>query len=158
MQPKQKMLSFLIKSTIFLWYSVAITSSEGHESEQRLQLTDPTSELTNLFWFVQVTDIHISKFSAFSRAPDLKKFCLTHITNIQPDFVIVSGDLTDAKYADKRGSKQFIEEWKLYQRTVNDCKQAYDTTWYDIKGNHDAFDVPGDFDKRNLFRYVCIAV
>ncbi|XP_063418697.1 transmembrane protein 62-like [Mytilus trossulus] len=152
MQPKQKMLSFLIKSTIFLWYSVAITSSKSHETKHSLQLTDPTSELTNLFWFVQVTDIHISKFSAFSRAPDLKKFCLTHITNIRPDFVIVSGDLTDAKYADKRGSKQFIEEWKLYQKTVNDCKQAYDTTWYDIKGNHDAFDVPGDFDKRNLFR------
>jgi hypothetical protein len=48
----------------------------------------------------------------------------------------VLGDLTDAKFPDKRKSKQFIEEWKVYQKTVNECKEAYDTTWLDIKGNH----------------------
>ncbi|XP_033734375.1 transmembrane protein 62-like [Pecten maximus] len=104
-----------------------------------------------LFWFVQVSDIHISKFYDAKRAPDLLKFCQEQLTVIKPDFVIASGDLTDAKLPDARGSRQYIEEWTSYKETVQKCHEIVGT-WLDIRGNHDAFDVPSEDDKKNYFR------
>ncbi|XP_052273988.1 LOW QUALITY PROTEIN: transmembrane protein 62-like [Dreissena polymorpha] len=104
-----------------------------------------------IFWFVQVTDIHISRYYGFKRAPDLQDFCDTHLTVIKPDFVLATGDLTDAKFKDLRGSKQFLDEWKTYQNIVQHCQKTV-TTWLDLRGNHDSFGTPSHGHEDNLFR------
>ncbi|OWF41194.1 Transmembrane protein 62 [Mizuhopecten yessoensis] len=104
-----------------------------------------------LFWFVQVSDIHISKFYDSRRAADLLQFCQEQLTVIKPDFVIASGDLTDAKLPDARGSRQYIEEWTAYQETAQKCHKIVGK-WLDIRGNHDDFDVPSEDHEKNYFR------
>ena len=47
-----------------------------------------------------------------------------------------TGDLTDAKYADLRGSMQYVEEWSDYQRVLQRSGVLKKTVWFDIRGNH----------------------
>lgn len=42
-------------------------------------------------YYIQVTDIHVSRYRGLGRVPDLKKFCDTHLTVIKPKLVIASG-------------------------------------------------------------------
>ena len=49
-----------------------------------------------------------------------------------------SGDLTDAKFRDLRGSKQFVDEWERYHGVVQKCKEKV-KTWLDLRGNHGKF-------------------
>ncbi|XP_060073255.1 transmembrane protein 62-like [Ylistrum balloti] len=131
-------------------FDVLEENADGIARNKRKQATLGTAA-DKLFWFVQVSDIHISKFYDAKRAPDLLQFCQEQLTVIKPDFVIASGDLTDAKLPDGRGSKQYAEEWKLYQETVQKCHDIVGK-WLDIRGNHDDFDVPSEDDKKNYFR------
>ena len=56
---------------------------------------------------------------------------------ICPLYYLYAGDLTDAKFLDKRGSKQFDEEWKVYQETVTKCRAMNNNLqWFDLRGNH----------------------
>jgi len=48
-----------------------------------------------LMWFVQVNDLHISRFHG-QYVERFKKFCANSIPLIRPSFVIAAGDLTDA--------------------------------------------------------------
>ena len=74
----------------------------------------------HLLWFVQLSDIHISKFWDPGRQTDLRRFCLEWLPVIRPKVVLVTGDLTDAKDSDFVGSVQFIEEWKNYYAAIAD--------------------------------------
>ena len=56
---------------------------------------------------------------------------------IQPEVILISGDLTDAKTANKYGSYQYKVEWEAYSSIVD--KIPYPVI--DLRGNHDAFDV-----------------
>ena len=51
-------------------------------------------------------------------------------------FVFYTGDLTDAKLADLRGSMQHMEEWSDYQRVLQSSGVLDKTVWFDIRGNH----------------------
>ncbi|XP_076463493.1 transmembrane protein 62-like [Babylonia areolata] len=105
-----------------------------------------------IFWIVQVTDVHISKFRDAKRGPDLVRFCQDYLTVIQPSLVLITGDLTDAKDYDDSTSAQFEEEWKEYQHSVGKCKALISATFLDTRGNHDAFDVAELHGKDNLYR------
>jgi len=48
----------------------------------------------------------------------------------------VSGDITDAKFADKEGSMQFQDEWKQYDRILRESGILEKTVWLDTRGNH----------------------
>ena len=56
-------------------------------------------------------------------------FLRFNLLNVSP------GDLTDAKFRDLRGSKQFLDEWETYHDAVKKCKEKV-RTWLDIRGNH----------------------
>lgn len=106
----------------------------------------------NLWWFVQLSDIHVSKFQDPKRPEDLAKFCQHHLPKIAPELFIVTGDLTDAKYKNQRGSTQFIEEWKRYEEVITLCqKYNNNVKWLDVRGNHDAFNVPDLDHKKKSF-------
>ncbi|KAL3874475.1 hypothetical protein ACJMK2_037484 [Sinanodonta woodiana] len=111
----------------------------------------PGNEFRHLFWFVQVSDIHISRYDGKGRGPDLVRFCDSHLRFIKPEFVLATGDLTDAKDSDKMGSRQYLDEWQIYHDAVKEC-QKITAKWFDIRGNHDAFDIPDMDHPNNLFR------
>ncbi|XP_067032017.1 transmembrane protein 62-like [Acropora muricata] len=112
----------------------------------------PNDKLENLFWFVQISDIHISKYRAHQRAYDLQQFCNENIDVIQPVTVLATGDLTDAKDAYKLGSMQYKEEWEVYHNVLKETQVEKKTKWIDLRGNHDAFDVPSLSGAENFFK------
>ncbi|CAH8841243.1 unnamed protein product [Trichobilharzia szidati] len=101
-----------------------------------------TSENHNVLWFLQITDLHFSKFGHMDREEDLLDFCSTYIPVIRPELVLASGDITDAKHVIFPGSSQHAEEWKSYRSILERSGVLDITKWFDIRGNHDSFNVP----------------
>ena len=108
----------------------------------------PTDTPENLFHVVQISDVHISKFHEPKRLSDFKKFCNETIRTIDPELVIITGDLTDAKTKNKLGSVQYHEEWKSYNSAISTINKPI----IHIRGNHDAFDEP-DFSSSFYQKY-----
>jgi predicted MPP superfamily phosphohydrolase len=53
----------------------------------------PTKDGDDLVWFIQLSDLHISKYHP-ERAADLKNKVAAALSLIQPSLVLVTGDLT----------------------------------------------------------------
>ncbi|XP_072041604.1 transmembrane protein 62-like [Amphiura filiformis] len=112
----------------------------------------PGDTMDNLWWFIHISDIHISRFRDPSRTTDFQKFCTNEIDIIKPEVTIVTGDLTDAKDWDHVGSKQYEIEWKAYHNAIKFGHVQEKTVWIDIRGNHDAFKVTHKTHSVNYYR------
>jgi len=99
----------------------------------------PSNGTDNLFHLAQVSDIHISAHHEPQRTADFEKLCedMEHV--IKPDILLITGDLTDAKSANKLYSEQYREEWEAFTSSISALKK---TRLVAIRGNHDAFNEP----------------
>ncbi|XP_014219134.1 transmembrane protein 62 [Copidosoma floridanum] len=105
----------------------------------------------HLLWFLQITDLHISIFRDPLRITEFKEFCDITVGSIKPPVVLASGDLTDARTSDRIGSRQFLAEWEHYKKVLEDTRVTEKTTWLDVRGNHDNFNVFDVHSKENYF-------
>ncbi|KAH7044364.1 Metallo-dependent phosphatase-like protein [Linnemannia elongata] len=107
----------------------------------------------NIFYFIQVSDLHISTFRKASTA-NFYTFLSTALPLVEPAFVVVTGDLTDAKDKQLVGSMQYVNEWVTYRDALEESgvlMKRNGTFWHDLRGNHDCFNVPSWDSKENMF-------
>ncbi|KAI1299852.1 Transmembrane protein 62 [Halotydeus destructor] len=102
--------------------------------------------------FMQVSDLHMSIKSDFSRKTDLIEFCTSIVDLIKPEVVLVSGDLTDSQTFGPMGSGQHELEWQMYSDAVRSTNVTRKTLWLDLRGNHDDFDVYNWTEPNNYYR------
>lgn len=114
----------------------------------------PGSTMNNIFWTLQVSDVHLSIADSFASAKPFYAFCSETVTVIKPSLVMLTGDITHAKFANEIDSKQMEEEWKAYEEILQQTNVAEKVPWLDIRGNHDNFDVPSLTGPSNHFRKI----
>ncbi|KAI3380845.1 hypothetical protein SNEBB_002367 [Seison nebaliae] len=107
-------------------------------------------EIRDIDWFLHLSDIHISRYHGKERYDDMKQFLSRFLNIIDPSFVFVTGDLTDATEKNRKGSQQFLDEWQSYQ-TLWNLTNSFGYDWFDIRGNHDSFNVARYRDDQDLY-------
>ncbi|KAI9353896.1 hypothetical protein BDR26DRAFT_849416 [Obelidium mucronatum] len=114
-------------------------TAESHSNSISPLLGDSAE---NLFTFIQISDIHISRSNPVGGLPHFASFLQHELPAIAPKLVLLTGDLIDAKTPSKLISTQFLDEWVAYESILNDSKVSLRNNFYfDQRGNHDCFNV-----------------
>lgn len=107
----------------------------------------------NLVWFLQVTDLHLSNRGYIERQTDFNEFAKEYVDFVEPDAVLVTGDITDGRVPNTTfGTGQQLDEWLAYSTAVTRSGALKKTTWLDIRGNHDNFNVYRPKDPNTMYR------
>lgn len=170
MQQQQQQLQGMFVRTAFLFFASACVylilfgytihpslqiSKHASLANQEKQPTwpKPNGKQQQVSYFVHLSDLHLSekaKFEAARFAP-LHALLTQHVPHlIQPDFVVVTGDITDAREnATHMKTQQHEKEWQQYTNLLeqvvpliekNSEKRVFaqacnaTTSWLDLKG------------------------
>jgi hypothetical protein len=92
---------------------------------------------SELFWFMIISDTHIGADG--QQDTDYLHWAVTKARNvIDPLFIVNTGDLTDSTNGGTIPDGPYIDEWRDY-RQILDAAGMDATFYYDIPGNHDAY-------------------
>ena len=80
--------------------------------------------------------MHLSVADGFVSAKPFRAFCSETVSVVRPSLVMLTGDITHAKFANDIDSKQMEEEWKVYNDILKQTNVAETVSWLDIRGNH----------------------
>ena len=140
------LLAFGIVASIFISFFISKIATDKDannlfvlnqtlvDNDRAVTLND---QFENLFWFIQISDIHFSFSNDRNRKVDLQDFCHQMIPLVNPTVLVLSGDITDSRSPDPMGSDQYIAEWHAYNETRIKCLNYNPSiTWLDIRGNH----------------------
>jgi len=97
----------------------------------------------NLFYFIQVSDIHISKKYTNGAQGHFYYFLKKMIPVIDPNFLFITGDMTDSQETFYVGTVE--DDWKMYRKIIENTGIANKNNGaflWDLRGNHDCFLVP----------------
>jgi 3',5'-cyclic AMP phosphodiesterase CpdA len=122
------LLSLLISSLSFI---NIVFGSDPHSAYY-------SSENGNLFWFIHTSDTHIG--ASGTRDSQNLQWIVTQGKNIiNPNFIVVTGDLTDSTNGNILGwpNGPYQAEWDQYSNILSNNVDA--SFYYDIPGNHDAY-------------------
>ncbi|XP_062503403.1 transmembrane protein 62-like [Corticium candelabrum] len=147
------MIRFVVSVLLVAWLVSVLLSIYAFDvpiSEHGDLSAIPGPTLANVWWFIQISDIHISKYENPGAISDFKIFCSVTIDVIRPELVLATGDLTHAR--DGAFSTQFKEEWHVYKKILDDTGVTQKTKWIDMRGNHDAFDILTWSQENNYYR------
>ncbi|KAI8870900.1 hypothetical protein GQ42DRAFT_121589, partial [Ramicandelaber brevisporus] len=128
------------------------SSQHSHVIDDGVVLGDSTD---GVFHFMHVTDIHVSKFHKVGGLSHLLTFLSSVVPLVSPAFILATGDITDGKDEKSLSSLQQVDEWIAYQKALNTSgvlNRHSGQFWFDIRGNHDAFDVPNWNSSANLYK------
>ena len=102
---------------------------------------------SRLFWFVQISDTHVSTFFNNNYGDRLSWALTEGVAVVEPWFVVATGDLSDSTDGVVYGTGPHFSEWTEYRFIVQTSGLATDF-YFDLPGNHDAY---GDGDL-NFYR------
>ena len=96
---------------------------------------------THLFYFVQISDIHLNMYADPERLTRFDDFCNQINSTIKPAFVISSGDNVDANETSVFDFyNQNPAEYQFFNTTLT--KYGFNSTfWYPLIGNHEMCDI-----------------
>jgi hypothetical protein len=93
----------------------------------------PDYKNENLLVFMQISDTHINHFAKHSdRIDRFKKFCSEVIPMVSPQFVVLTGDIVDAKNPDHTSIQSEIE-WQTYQTILKENNLFRPEFWVDLR-------------------------
>lgn len=98
-----------------------------------------SSENDKIFWFIQVTDLHIG-ISGSQDSLNLLWLVTQGKQVVNPQFIVASGDLTDSTNGNWLGypNGPYQAEWDEY-RSILSQGDVDAGNYYDLPGNHDAY-------------------
>jgi hypothetical protein len=92
-----------------------------------------------VFWFIQTSDVHVGA-SGTQDSSNLQWIVTTAKNVINPSFIVVTGDLTDSTNGNLFGypNGPYQAEWTQYATILSNAGMD-DTFYFDLPGNHDAY-------------------
>ena len=113
-------LAYAIVNSIFVIYHLQSLSLNVSRTPltNRGDANHFDDQIDGLAWFVHVSDLHFSQFVDLKRPSDFLELCQFINSAVNPQAVIITGDLTDAKNRDKIGKCVEITDthytvWKM---------------------------------------------
>lgn len=126
-----KRLTSLLALWIVLILPAAAIHADGPDAHY-------SADGSALFWFMQITDTHVSTFFNTTYDEHLLDVLNEGTEIIRPWFVVVTGDLTDGTDGMIYGTGPHQEEWDEYRMLVEETGMSPDY-YFDIPGNHDSY-------------------
>ena len=101
--------------------------------DYKAQLSNNTD---NIFWFVQITDVHTGAYRATGNNRQALRDLLENMVHVNPEFIVDTGDLVNGKIP--LPLWQDVEQWRdRYNILV--AGGANNSFYFDLPGNHDGY-------------------
>ncbi|MHA1731423.1 MAG: metallophosphoesterase, partial [Promethearchaeota archaeon] len=112
------------------------------ENPSFYQKTATTGTITTsgrrVFYWIQISDMHINMHEAPERRANFDKFCNETVDVVDPAFVLATGDLVDASRSPHGYFHQDVNEYLFYNQTL--AKYGRNGTfWFPVVGNHERY-------------------